>query len=62
LDELYEKLQKIEVKMVQVSHSFRAKIHWVRLQLVCEVEFLELIKSEKLRVSAFLRMRDDKDS
>ena len=48
--------------MVQVSHSFRAKIHWVRLQLVCEVEFLELIKSEKLRVSAFLRMRDDKDS
>ena len=34
---------------------------WIKPELVCEVEYLELTKNEDLRAPSFKRLRFDKD-
>ncbi len=62
IDWFYEKLRNIEVERLEVKNlpEFRRKVHWVKPVYVCEVEFLEMTKDEKLRAPVFVRLRSDK--
>ena len=40
--------------------NIKEKIHWVRPELICEVEYTELTADDQLRQTTFLGWRDDK--
>ncbi len=61
---LHEKLRKLERKTSPLAESRglggAAEVHWVKPELVCEVEFAEWTKEELLRQGAFISLRSDK--
>jgi DNA ligase D-like protein (predicted ligase) len=60
LENLYEKLEKIEIKKAPVEYSGKETIHWVKPLIVCEVRYLQFSKDKIMRAPAFLRLRFDK--
>ena len=46
----------------RITASEMKKCHWVKPELVCQVQFSEWTRDEKLRQPAFLGLREDKDA
>ena len=53
-------LKKLETPKKPVAVEPSYEVHWVRPELVCEVEYLELTPHLHLRAPSFKRMRSDK--
>lgn len=60
LTELRKELEKLVVNEPPVSNPEERGITWVRPEMVCEVEFLELTMDRHLRAPVFRRLRFDK--
>jgi len=60
LQTLHGLLKPLETTKPTVKYTGKTKIIWVKPKLVCEVEYLEITKSGKLRAPSFIRLRDDK--
>jgi bifunctional non-homologous end joining protein LigD len=63
LAELQRTLESIEIAEPPVEDPALAAVrgaHWVRPELVCEVEYLELTKAGRLRAPSFKGLRPDK--
>jgi bifunctional non-homologous end joining protein LigD len=61
LNKLYPELKKLEVKKPEVYVPEKYKgMHWVKPELVCEVQYLEFGSEGMMRNPSFLRMRPDK--
>lgn len=59
-------LRDLEIKLLpltthnNVVNDQIKNIHWVKPKLVCEVKYQAITQRRKLRISVFLRLRDDK--
>ncbi|MGH2710872.1 MAG: non-homologous end-joining DNA ligase [Actinomycetota bacterium] len=63
LDDLMERLKAIQEKEPAVEDPGLRKVkggRWVRPELVCEVEYLEMTRAGKLRAPSFKGLRPDK--
>lgn len=60
LDELLEKLKKLEVKKAPVVEQVKGII-WVKPKLVAEIKYLEFTPAGILRAPVFLKLRADKN-
>ena len=63
LDDLLKRLEAVEEPKPAVADPGLRRLkgaRWVRPELVCEVEYLEMTKSGKLRAPAFKGLRPDK--
>ena len=54
------KKKKLEVKKTLVANPPKVKIHWLKPELVAEIEYLELTTGNELRAPSFKRLRIDK--
>jgi DNA ligase D-like protein (predicted ligase) len=69
LRELRQELEKHVTKNCPVKDTFdrwqayeeKYKVHWMKPELVAEVEFLELTRGRELRAPSFKRLRFDKE-
>jgi bifunctional non-homologous end joining protein LigD len=63
LADLQERLSAIETERPPIEDPEIAKVrgaHWVKPELVCEVEFLQITSAFKLRAPSFKGLRPDK--
>ena len=63
LRDIQDKLDRIEVPRAPIDDGELAAVrgaHWVRPELVCEVEYLELTAGRRLRAPSFKGFRSDK--
>jgi len=63
LADLRERLRAIETDRASIDDPELARVkgaHWVRPELVCEVEFLQITSAFKLRAPSFKGLRTDK--
>lgn len=64
LQDLLEKMTRIEIKSPEFEHPKQIKnknVHWVKPELVAEMSFTEWTSGNKLRHPSFLGLRRDKD-
>ncbi|HVE80973.1 MAG TPA: DNA ligase D [Candidatus Dormibacteraeota bacterium] len=64
LDELHKKLKPLERKNSPFDTKFKtnAAVHWLKPQLVCEVNFAEWTAEGIMRQPIFVGLREDKDA
>ena len=63
LEQLLETVEGLEVPEPPVDDPALAAVrgaHWVRPELVCEVEYLEMTSGGRLRAPSFKGLRPDK--
>jgi bifunctional non-homologous end joining protein LigD len=63
LDDLMQRLKELEAKKPPITDPALLAVkgaRWVRPELVCEVEYLQMTKAGKLRAPSFKGLRPDK--
>ncbi len=60
LADLKPKLDRLARKTAPVVYKGNEQFHWVKPQLVAEIQYLEFTPDGSMRVPSFIRLRDDK--
>lgn len=60
LGDLKPKLDRLARKTAPVVYTGTEQIHWLKPQLVAEIQYLEFTPDGSMRVPSFIRLRDDK--
>jgi len=61
LTNLKQSLDKIAIEQPSISTTSDTEVTWVKPEMVCEVEYLEVTLNGHLRAPVFRRLREEKD-
>jgi ATP-dependent DNA ligase len=61
LTDLKQSLDKIAIEQPPISTTSDTEVTWVKPEMVCEVEYLEVTLNGHLRAPVFRRLREEKD-